>query len=553
MKDQAAEPAEPAHQGLPRLGLFGLMLGIVLATLDGQIVSTALPTVVGDLGGLNHFSWVVTAYLLAMSAATPIWGKIGDLYNRKGAFMASVGLFLAGSILCGLAQDMPQLIAFRALQGLGAGGLMVGALSVIGALAAPNERGRIQSMIGVMLPVAFVGGPLLGGFITDYLHWRWAFYVNVPVGAIVLLAVARGVHVNSERTKGRIDYLGTALLTTGILAITLVGTWAGGTYAWLSLQILGLGALAIASLAWFVRVERRAEEPITPLGLFRNREFTLAQVISFLVGAVMVAVLNYLPQYMQFVQGASSTASGMLILPMMIGMLAAQLATGRMLDRGGLDRILPIAGSAVMVLGALLLLLLGTDTPVALASGLTAVLGVGVGVLMQSTLLTTMNNAPKRHMGAATGTVTLTRTIGGSLGVALLGAVQTSRMSEVLADRLGPDAEQSLTSGGQFTPALLKDMASTVRDAVQEAITSGLHGVVVSASALSVVAFATAWFVRATPAVEPTADGSGSSGTTASGADGTVERAPAAPGTLRDPTDELRPEAGRSHLPKANT
>ncbi|MFB6889272.1 MDR family MFS transporter [Kitasatospora sp. NPDC056327] len=488
------------------------MLGIVLATLDGQIVSTALPTIVGDLGGLNHFSWVVTAYLLAMSAATPIWGKLGDLYNRKGAFMASVGLFLLGSVLCGTAQDMAQLIAFRALQGLGAGGLMVGALSIIGALAAAEERGRIQSLIGVMLPVAFVGGPLLGGFLTDYLHWRWTFYVNIPVGLVALLAVAGGVRAGRERgtggAGGRIDYLGTILLTTGILAITLVGTWAGNSYAWLSPQVLGLGALAVLALAWFLRVERRAAEPITPLVLFRNREFGLAQVISFLVGATMVSVLNYLPQYMQFVQGASPMTSGMLILPMMIGMLSAQLLTGRLIDRGGLDRVVPIAGSAVTLIGALVLLLLGTGTPVALASGLTLVMGLGVGVLMQSTMLTTMNNAPKRHMGAATGTVTLARTIGGSLGVAVLGAVQADRMSAVLADRLGADAERGLTSGGQLTPAMLKDMTASVRDAVEAAVTSGLHGVVVSASVLAVLTFVVALFVRAAPpaAVDDTPD-----------------------------------------------
>ncbi|MFB7474174.1 DHA2 family efflux MFS transporter permease subunit [Kitasatospora sp. NPDC056184] len=496
----SAAPAGSTDRPLSRLGLVGLMLGIVLATLDGQIVSTALPTVVGDLGGLDRFSWVVTAYLLAMSAATPVWGKLGDLYHRKGAFLASVGLFLLGSVLCGTAQDMPQLIAFRALQGLGAGGLLVGALSVIGALAAAEERGRIQSLIGVMLPVAFVGGPLLGGFITDYAHWRWTFYVNVPVGLVALLAAARGVRTGGEPVKGgRIDYLGTLLLTTGILAITLVGTWAGNSYAWLSPQILGLGALSVLVLAWFVRVEQRAAEPITPLVLFRNREFGLAQVISFLVGATMVSVLNYLPQYLQFVQGASSTASGMLILPMMTGMLSAQLLTGRLTDRGGLDRVLPIAGSAVMLLGTLVLLLLGTGTPVAIASALTLVMGLGVGVLLQSTMLTTMNNAPKRHMGAATGTVTLARTIGGSLGVAVLGAVQADRMSTVLADRLGPDAERDLTSGGQLTPAVLKDMPAPTRDAVETAVTSGLHGVVASASLLAVLAFAVAWFVRPTP------------------------------------------------------
>ncbi|GGZ02860.1 MDR family MFS transporter [Streptomyces poonensis] len=496
-------PTAPGRAALPRLGVFGLMLGIFLANLDGQIVSTALPTIVGDLGGLEHFSWSVTAYLLTMAAATPLWGKLGDLYGRKGAYSSSVVVFLVGTVLCGLAQNMGQLIAFRALQGIGAGGLMVGALSVIGVLVPPQERGRIQSMVGVMLPISFVGGPLLGGFITDCLDWRWTFYVNVPIGLVALLAVAKGVRLPAQRVTGRVDYLGAALLTSGILALTLLAGWAGSTYAWTSWQIAALAVVVVASLAWFVRVERRAPEPITPPRLFTSREFTLAQVLSFLVGAVLVSVINYLPQYMQFVQGATPTVSGMLILPLMLGMLAAQLTTGRLMDRGGLDRIVPLTGGVVTVVGALLLLLLGTDTPVAAASALTLAVGIGVGILMQSTLLSTMNNAAPRDMGAATGTVTLVRTIGGSLGVAVLGAVHSSRMGDVLAERLGSDAEQRLTSGGELTPALLEDLSDQVRHTVEDAVSSGLHGVVVGAAVLSVLTFATAWFIRPAPAADP--------------------------------------------------
>ncbi|MET9308979.1 MDR family MFS transporter [Streptomyces cellulosae] len=498
-----AAPTPPDRAGLPRLGVFGLMLGIFLATLDGQIVSTALPTIVGDLGGLEHFSWSVTAYLLTMAAATPLWGKLGDLHGRKGAYSNAVVLFLIGTVLCGLAQNMSQLIAFRAVQGLGAGGLMVGALSVIGVLVPPEGRGRIQSMVGVMMPVAFVGGPLLGGLVTEHLDWRWTFYVNVPVGLVALLAVAKGVRLPAQRVPGHVDYVGAALLTSGVLALTLLAGWAGTTYPWLSWQISALAALVVVSLAWFVRVERRAVEPITPPRLFARREFTLAQVLSLLVGAILISVVNYLPQYMQFVQGASPTVSGMLILPLMLGMLSAQLTTGRLMDRGGLDRVVPLTGSLATVAGALLLLLLGTDTPLAVASALTLVAGVGIGMLMQSTLLTTMNNADPRDMGAATGTVTLVRTIGGSLGVAVLGAVHSSRTSGVLAGRLGGDTEQRLTIGGELTPAALADMPREVRDAVGQAVSSGLHGVVTGAALLAVCAFATAWFIRAAPAARP--------------------------------------------------
>lgn len=349
MNNPEGDTPEPVRQGLPYLGIFGLMLGIFLATLDGQIVSTALPTVVGDLGGLDHLSWVVTAYLLTAAAATPIWGKLGDLYGRKGAYLSSVMLFLAGSILSGMA----QLIAFRAVQGVGAGGLMVGALSVIGVLVPARDRGRTQSMIGVMLPVAFVGGPLLGGFLTDHLSWRWAFYVNVPFGVVALLTVATGVRLHTGRTRVQIDYLGAALLTVGILALTLLGSWGGTSYAWSSPQIVMLGVVAAVALVCFVRVEQCAAEPVIPPRLFRSRNFALAQILSFLVGAVMLAVVNYLPQYMQFVQGTSSTATGMLLLPLMFGMLTAQLTTGRLMGQGGQERVFSILGGGITIAGTL--------------------------------------------------------------------------------------------------------------------------------------------------------------------------------------------------------
>ncbi|MFI1850062.1 MDR family MFS transporter [Streptomyces sp. NPDC020480] len=493
----------PARRNPPYLGIFGLMLGIFLATLDGQIVGVALPTIVGDLGGLDHFSWAVTSYLLTLAATTPIWGKLGDLYGRKGAYLWSVVLFLIGTVLCGLAQNMGQLIAFRAAQGLGAGGLMVGAMSIIGVLIPAQERGRVQSMIGVMLPVAFVGGPLLGGFITDVLDWRWVFYVNVPFGIAALLAVGKGVRLPQARAGGRIDYPGTALLTAAILSLTLLAGWGGTRYDWTSPQIVLLGAVAAAALAAFLRVERRATEPVIPLRLFRSRDFALAQALSFLVGAALITVASYLPQYMQFVQGSSSTVSGMQGLPLMMGMLAAQLITGRLMDRGGLERVVPITGAALTVTGVFLLLLLDTGTPVFAASALPLVFGAGVGMLMQSTLLTTMNTAPPRDMGAATGTVTLLRTIGGSLGVAALGAVHIGRMTAELADRLGHRTAERLTSTGEVTPASVDRMPAQVRHAVQEAFIGGLHGVLIGTAVLAAAAFALAWFVGGNVAAKP--------------------------------------------------
>ncbi|SCK20572.1 drug resistance transporter, EmrB/QacA subfamily [Streptomyces sp. SceaMP-e96] len=483
------------------LGVFGLLLGMFLGMVDGMIVGTALPTIVGELGGLEQLSWVVTAYLLTTAVATPIWGKAGDLYGRKGTFMAAIVLFLAGSMLCGLAQDMGQLIAFRALQGLGAGGLMVGALSIIGVLVPPRDSGRMQSMIGAMMPVAFIGGPLLGGFLTDQLSWRWAFYVNVPLGAVALVIVGACIRLGrTERSTARIDYPGVLLLSGAILALTLLASWGGVRYGWGSSQILGLAAVGVVALAWFVRVERRAVEPVIPPQLFRSRNFTLAQILSFLVGAVMLGATSYLPQYLQFVQGLSPTAGGLLLLPLMFGMLGVQLGTGALISRNGRYRIYPILGGAVLTAGVLLLLLLGTDTATALASALTVVAGMGIGFVMQSTMIITMNSAAPRDMGAASGTVTLLRTVGGSLGVAMLGAVFTGRLHSGLADRVGEGAADRLTAGaGQLTPQVLDGVAAPVRDAYRAAVTSGLHGVLIGAAVLAALGFAAAWFVREVP------------------------------------------------------
>ncbi|MEU7579426.1 DHA2 family efflux MFS transporter permease subunit [Streptomyces sp. NPDC041068] len=493
-----AEPATAEAPSPSRLAVLGLLLGIVLATLDGTIVGTALPTIVGELGGLGHFSWVVTAYLLTTAVSTPIWGKLGDLYGRKGSYMTSIAVFLIGSVLCGLAQDMGQLIAFRALQGLGAGGLFVGALSLIGTLLPPAQAGRSQSMIGVMLPAAMIGGPLLGGFLTDQLDWRWVFYVNVPFGGAALLIVGLLVHVHTERSRARIDYAGAALLTAGILALTLLGTWGGTTYDWISPQIAGLALLAAAALAAFVRVERRAAEPVIPPRLFRDRNFTLAQVLTFLAGAAMLGAASYLPQYMQFVRGASSTESGLLLLPLMLGMMGAQLYIGRAVGKGGGYRAYPIAGGAVATAGALALLTLGTDTATGMASALTLLLGVGLGCLMQPSLLITMNSAEPRDMGAASGTTTLLRTIGGSLGVAVLGSVHTARMTDSLTDRLGQDGAR-LAGGHELTPEVLRSLPEPVRDAFRSAVTGGLHGIMIGTAALCAITFAAAWLIREVP------------------------------------------------------
>ncbi|MER5572837.1 MDR family MFS transporter [Streptomyces massasporeus] len=491
--EEAARPAAPPS----RLVILGLLLGIVLATLDGTVVGTALPTIVGDLGGLDHLSWVLTAYLLTTAVSTPVWGKLGDLYGHKGSYLTSITVFLAGSVLCGLAQDMGQLIAFRALQGIGAGGLFVGALSLIGTLLTPAEAGRAQSLIGVLLPAAMIGGPLVGGFLTDHLDWRWVFYVNVPVGAVALALVGHGVRLRAARVKAPIDLAGAGLLTGAILALTLLASWAGTTYAWTSPQIIGLALVCVVTLAAFVRVERRAPEPVIPPRLFRDRNFTVAQVLSFVTGAAMLAAASYLPQYPQFVRDMSSTESGLLLLPLMLGMMGAQLAIGRRIAEGGRYRGYPIAGGALASVGALSLLTLGAATTAPVASGLTLVLGVGIGCLMQPAMLLTMNSAEPRDMGAASGTQTLLRTIGGSLGVAVLGSVYTGRLTAAVTDRLG--AEGGRLTEGELTPGLLRDLPEPVREAFRTGVVDGLHGVALGTAVLCAVAFAVAWLVREVP------------------------------------------------------
>ncbi|MER5442635.1 MDR family MFS transporter [Streptomyces sp. NPDC002790] len=460
------EMRRTAERAPSRLVIAGLLLGIVLATLDGTIVGTALPVIVGDLGGMDHLSWVVTAYLLATAVTTPLWGKVGDLYGRKGSYLASISVFLAGSVLCGLAQDMGQLIAFRAVQGIGAGGLFVGAISLVGTLLGPAEAGRSQAVIGVLLPAAMIGGPLIGGFLTDQLDWRWVFYVNVPVGALALAVVGAGVRVRTERVKARVDLAGAALLTLAILALTLLSSWAGTTYAWTSPLIGALALVSAAALAGFVAVERRAAEPVIPPRLFRDRNFGVAQVLSFTSGAAMLAAATYLPQYMQHVRGMSATGSGLLLLPLMLGMMGAQLTIGRRVSNGGRYRPYPLAGGALATAGALALLLLGTGTATWAASALTLALGVGLGCLLQPSMLITMNSAEPRDMGAASGTQTLLRTVGGSLGVAVLGSVFVQRVHD------GPG------------PAGIVD---------------GLHGVAVGTAVLCAVAFGSAHLVREVP------------------------------------------------------
>ncbi|AVZ74535.1 MFS transporter [Streptomyces lunaelactis] len=496
-KDEKQPSAEAAPEPRSvRVVILALMIAMLLAMLDNMIVGTAMPTIVGELGGLEHLSWVVTAYTLATAASTPIWGKLGDMYGRKGAFLTAIVIFLIGSVLSGMAQDMGQLIGFRAIQGLGAGGLMVGVMAIIGDLVPPRERGKYQGMMAAVMAVAMIGGPLVGGTITDHLGWRWSFYINLPLGAVALAMVTTVLHLPKKRTDARIDYLGAVLLTVGITAIVLVTTWGGTEYAWDSAVIMELIAIGVASLTGFVFSQTRVPEPIMPLHIFRSRNFTLMSVIGFLAGFVMFGAVLFLPLYQQSVQGASATNSGLLLLPMLLSMLVVSMIAGRVTTSTGKYRIFPIIGGGLMMAGLFLLSTMDTGTS-RLTSGLyMAVLGAGMGFLMQITMLVAQNSVELKDMGVASSGATLFRTLGSSFGVAIMGALFTGRVQDEMAARGGSQITQG---SAQLDAASLAKLPDQVREAYEFAVASGTHAAFLLGAAVAVIGFVAAFFVKEVP------------------------------------------------------
>lgn len=481
-----------------RVVLMALMIAMLLAMLDNMIIGTAMPTIVGELGGLEHLSWVVTAYTLATAASTPIWGKIGDMYGRKGSFLTSIVIFLIGSALSGMAQDMGQLIGFRAIQGLGAGGLMVGVMAIIGDLIPPRERGKYQGMMAGVMALAMIGGPLVGGTITDHMGWRWSFYINLPLGIVALAMVTAVLHLPKKKTQGKIDYLGAALLTIAITSTVLVTTWGGTEYAWGSAEIIGLIVVGIVSIAGFIYAETKAAEPVMPLHIFRSRNFTLMSVIGFLVGFAMFGGVLYLPLFQQSVQGASATNSGLLLLPMLLSMMVVSLVAGRVTTNSGKYKIFPIIGGALMVVGLFLLATMDTETSRLMSGVYMAVLGAGLGFLMQITMLVAQNSVDMKDMGVASSSATLFRTLGGSFGVALMGSLFTSQVTSTMTDRLGPAAAVKAGSA-QLDAASLAKLPEVVRDAYQHAVAAGTHSAFLLGAGIAVLGFVAAWFVKEVP------------------------------------------------------
>lgn len=441
----------------------------------------------------------MTAYTLATAASTPIWGKLGDMYGRKGAFMTSIVIFLIGSALSGMAQDMGQLIGFRAIQGLGAGGLMVGVMAIIGDLIPPRERGKYQGMMAGVMALAMIAGPLVGGTITDHWGWRWSFYINLPLGVVALLAISAVLHLPKKRVEGRIDYLGAGLLTVGITSIVLVTTWGGSEYAWGSARIMELIGIGVASLVGFVFVQTKAAAPVVPLHIFRSRNFTLMSIIAFITGFVMFGATLFLPLYQQSVQGASATNSGLLLLPMLGAMLVTSMVAGRVTTNSGRYKVFPVAGSVLMAVGLFLLSQMDTDTTRLMSGVYMAVLGAGMGCLMQITMLVAQNSVEMKDMGVASSTSTLARTLGSSFGVAIMGALFNNRVQDVMAERAGAIGSKVTEQSAQLDAASLAKLPAAAREAYQFAVSSGTHSAFLLGAVVAVVALVAAVFVKEVP------------------------------------------------------
>lgn len=483
--------------------IFGaLMLAMLLAALDQTIVSTALPTIVGDLGGLSQLSWVVTAYILTSTVSSPLYGKIGDIYGRKWIFQAAIVIFLVGSALSGLSQNMGELIGFRAIQGLGAGGLMVGAQSIIADVVSPRERGRYQGYFGAVFGLTTVAGPLIGGFFVDHLSWRWVFYVNLPLGILALLVTGAVLHLPTHQVQHRIDYLGAALLAAGVSCLVLLTTWGGTEYAWNSPEIIGLGMAGVVLLILFVWRETRAAEPIIPLPLFRNSVFSVSSAIGFIVGFGLFGAVVFLPQYMQVVRGESATNSGLLLLPVMAGVLVASIGSGQLITRYGRYKIFPIVGTGLTAIGLYLLSHLSPTTSHLVSSLYMLCLGLGLGLVMQVLVLAVQNAVNYRDLGTATSVSTFFRSIGGSFGVAIFGTIFSNTLATNLDRVLPPGVGARALSGGHASPAALARLPPALHAAIIHAYSDSLDRVFLSGVPVLLAAFILAWFLKEVPLLE---------------------------------------------------
>ncbi|MCI9888925.1 MFS transporter [Micrococcales bacterium 31B] len=492
----------------------GLMLTMLLAQLDNMIVAPALPTIVGELGGMTHVAWVTTAYILTSTIATPIWGKFGDMYGRRRMFLAAIVLFLIGSALCGLSRNMTELILFRGFQGIGGGGLLVSVFSVMGVIIPPRNRGKYMGYFMAVMPAAMIAGPSLGGLITEHISWNWIFYVNLPLGIAALFVVnitMRGVP--ETLIKARLDTAGIVLAVLWIAALVLFASWGGTEFEWGSWQIIALGVVAVVGFVAFLFVEHRAEEPLIPLRFFAIRNYTLAAIVGFVVGFGMFGGMTFIPQYQQFVQGQNATNSGLLLMPMMLGMMAVSLTVGQIISRTGHYRVFPVVGTVIMIAALFELSRLDAHASILHTSLLLVLLGAGMGFLMQTTSLIAQNSVQMRDLGAATGTSTFVRNIGGSLGIAVLGSVFTHQLTGSLG-QLGGAAGGGEAASGSLTPEALQALPTAVQILVKQGMTDAVTEVFLVAALMSIAGFVASLFIkqvalRAAPQKPANAPGAG--------------------------------------------
>ncbi|MEU2537324.1 MFS transporter [Streptomyces iakyrus] len=465
--DTPAPPPDPDTGPSPRrvrLVFFALLLALLLAALEQMIVATALPKIVGELHGLDRMSWAITAYLLTATVGLPIYGKLGDLLGRKGVFQFAIVVFVVGSALAGRAQTMDQLIAFRALQGVGAGGLMIGVQAIIADIVPPRQRARYLGLIGAAFGLASVAGPLLGGYFTDHLSWRWCFYVNVPFGLVTLAVVAVALKLPKPAARARLDVLGALLLTAASTCLVLLTSCGGTEYAWDSRTILGLAAGAAAATVLFLVTEHFAVEPLIPLRLFRDSVFNVTGLVGLVVGAGLFGAASYLPTYLQMVDGASATESGLLMLPMMAGIVGASVIVGQLISHTGRYKAYPVLGGALSVAGMWLLSRLEVGTPRLHYSIWMAVLGTGIGMVMPVLILAVQNSVRPADLGTATSANNYFRQIGGSVGAAVFGTLFADRLTHALAERLPARAGTGLPDPESITPQLVHALPPALRD-----------------------------------------------------------------------------------------